>query len=493
MHLGPRPTDIPVNSFSQPIGPAVDNWSPRPYPQGVVLHGRYCRVEPLGMHHVLDLARAFEAYPDSRWRTYLPITEGEDLRDVFAFNVGQSDPLHFAIISLDTGAAVGTVALMSQKPEHGSMEMGWVMYSPQLVRTRAATEAQYLLMRYVFDQLGYRRYEWKCDSLNAPSKAAARRLGFIEEGTLRNAVVYKGRSRDTTYFSMTDQQWTGRRGFDGVRAGFERWLDPRNFHQGQQRYSLAVMRAFTAVNCSIGQEDWATAVAETPFQRVELWWPFTTPVPQQDQVEQLISTLSDNTKQLVALNIYGGDLAAGDRGVLHAEPDTQGWVDVLEKIHRATGVRRFNLLLGRGGNQLSDAQRDAFTALANAVGHRFSGVVMVEPLSGLEDYPVTSLAEAQPLLGDHAGLLLDVYHLAAQGQSWEDITQALLGTDGGTEDSTEANTSEPSTHLLDRVAHVQFADAPGRGAPGTGDLDWQSIVEDLRAWGYSGDIVLEHL
>ena len=144
------------------------------------------------------------------------------------------DPLHHAVIDLATGRAIGSLALMRVDTASGVVEVGFVCYSRLLKRTRAATEAQFLLMQRAFDELGYRRYEWKCDSLNAPSRAAAARLGFRFEGVFRQAVVYKGRSRDTAWFSIIDSEWPA------LRAAYQRWLEPGNFDaQGGQLRSLS--------------------------------------------------------------------------------------------------------------------------------------------------------------------------------------------------------------------------------------------------------------
>ena len=140
----------------------------------------------------------------------------------------------FAIVARETGEAVGFCTLLRIDPAMGSIEVGGIAFGRQLQRSRAATEAMYVLMRHVFDDLGYRRYEWKCDSLNAPSRRAAIRLGFIWEGRWRNALVYKGRNRDTDWFSVTDQEWPR------VRKALEDWLDDRNFDAaGLQRVRLA--------------------------------------------------------------------------------------------------------------------------------------------------------------------------------------------------------------------------------------------------------------
>lgn len=144
----------------------------------------------------------------------------------------------FAIIDLASGMFQGRVALLRGQPAVGSIEVGGIIYAPALQRTRSATEVQYLLMRHVFEDLGYRRYEWKCDSLNQPSRVAAARLGFVEEGTWRNALVVKGRNRDTTWFSMTDGEWPF------ARKALEAWLADDNFDAaGRQRRSLADLRA----------------------------------------------------------------------------------------------------------------------------------------------------------------------------------------------------------------------------------------------------------
>jgi RimJ/RimL family protein N-acetyltransferase len=141
--------------------------------------------------------------------------------------------MHFAVIDRLSGRAVGTLALMRIDPANGAIEVGSVNFSPLLKHTPMSTEAQYLLMKLAFDELGYRRYEWKCDNFNEPSKRAALRLGFQFEGIFRQAVIYKGRSRDTAWFSITDGEWPA------VRAALERWLAPENFDaQGGQRMAL---------------------------------------------------------------------------------------------------------------------------------------------------------------------------------------------------------------------------------------------------------------
>jgi len=199
--------------------------------------GRYCRVEPVDVErHAAGLFEAYSAAPDGRDWTYL---FAERPADSAAFGTylqaaaASDDPLHFTIVDLATGSAVGTAALMRVEPVHGVIEVGSITYSPRLKQTRAGTEAMYLMMRRAFDELGYRRYEWKCDSLNGASRAAALRFGFQYEGTFRKAMVYKGRNRDTAWFSIVDEEWPA------IRAGFEAWLAPDNFDaEGNQRTRL---------------------------------------------------------------------------------------------------------------------------------------------------------------------------------------------------------------------------------------------------------------
>lgn len=229
------------NPFGQPIGPALPGWSPRERPSRTVLRGRYCRLEPVDPDkHEADLFAAYMAAPDSRDWTYVFHDRPETAAAFHSYLAklrDSADPLHFAILDEVTGTAAGTAALMRIDPAHGSIEVGSIVFSPALKKTRAATEAMFLLMQLAFDELGYRRYEWKCDSLNAPSRAAALRYGFTFEGIFRNAIVYKGRSRDTAWYSITREEWPP------IRAAFQDWLDPANFDgAGRQKRSLSVLR-----------------------------------------------------------------------------------------------------------------------------------------------------------------------------------------------------------------------------------------------------------
>jgi RimJ/RimL family protein N-acetyltransferase len=230
-----------LNTYGQPIGPALPDWTARPLPPDTPLAGRYTRIEKLDAdRHAADLFAAFHEIPDGRDWTYLP-NDRPETAAAFEAHIRTiqttRDPLHYAIVDLATGKAVGSSALMRIDPANGVIEVGHVRYSRRLMRTRAGTEAMYLLMRRAFDELGYRRYEWKCDSLNAASRRAAERYGFTFEGIFRQAIVVKGRSRDTAWLSILDSEWPR------VRAAFEAWLAPDNFDaDGKQRRSLSEMR-----------------------------------------------------------------------------------------------------------------------------------------------------------------------------------------------------------------------------------------------------------
>ena len=203
------------------------------------MEGRFCRVEPLnpGLHAAsLQTANALEL--EGRMWTYLAYGPFETLEKYVAWAEGmclKSDPLFYAIIDQRSGRAVGVASYLRIDPAGGSIEVGGLGYSPLLQRTPAATEAMYLMMERAFT-LGYRRYEWKCDALNAPSRAAAQRLGFTFEGVFRQATVYKGRNRDTAWHSVIDREWPAR------RDAFQRWLHPSNFdEQGKQRLPLSAL------------------------------------------------------------------------------------------------------------------------------------------------------------------------------------------------------------------------------------------------------------
>lgn len=220
------------NHYGQVIGHAMPLWSRRRFPVHENLLGQYCRLEPISMRHTQSLFAAYHQVPDDRDWTYLPLERPKDLSEFHTYMASLqagADPQHYAIVDIASEQALGTLALMRISQDAGSVEVGFVVYSPLLKHTRIATEAQFLLMQYVFDTLGYRRYEWKCDSLNTPSRAAAARLGFSFEGIFRQALVYKGRNRDTAWFSMLDHEWPR------LKQGYLRWLAAENFDaQGRQ-------------------------------------------------------------------------------------------------------------------------------------------------------------------------------------------------------------------------------------------------------------------
>ncbi len=226
-----------LNSMGQPIGPAMPGWKAPPVPSRETMPGRFCRLEPLDAERHTDAL--FEAYAldvEGRMWTYLsrgPFATRESYRAWMDSACAGNDPLYFAIVDLATGKAAGVASFMRINPDNGCIEVGNLAFSPLLQRKPAATEAMYLMMKRAFE-IGYRRYEWKCDALNAPSRAAALRLGFSFEGIFRQAVVYKGRSRDTAWFSIIDGEWPA------LKDAFERWLAPGNFKEhGKQKIRLS--------------------------------------------------------------------------------------------------------------------------------------------------------------------------------------------------------------------------------------------------------------
>lgn len=227
----------PDDAIRLPVGPSVPNWHPRARPPRTALPGRYCLVEPLDVaRRAAELHAANLEDRTGRMWTYLMYGPHETLADYVAWlepRETSADPMFFTIVDAATDRGVGLASYLRIEPEQGTIEVGHLQYSPRLQRTPAATEAMYLMMKQAFD-LGYRRYEWKCDALNAASRRAAERLGFRYEGTFRQAVVYKGRNRDTAWYSIIDAEWPAR------AAAFERWLDPANFDgRGRQLRSLA--------------------------------------------------------------------------------------------------------------------------------------------------------------------------------------------------------------------------------------------------------------
>jgi RimJ/RimL family protein N-acetyltransferase len=207
-------------------------------PQRVVLEGRYTRLEPLAAAHAEDLLAASRV-PDMDLRfAYLPADPPatiNEVREWITERSTQNAPISFAVIDKATGKAGGWQQLMRIEPAHGVIEIGYVYWGPAIAKTRLATESLYLFARHVFDDLGYRRFEWKCNNRNEPSKRAATRFGFTFEGVFRQHMIARGENRDTAWFSMLDGEWPVR------KAGFERWLDPSNFDtHGRQKSPLTV-------------------------------------------------------------------------------------------------------------------------------------------------------------------------------------------------------------------------------------------------------------
>lgn len=231
-----------TNAFGQPIGAPVPDWTERSQPPRTPMAGRTCRIELLDPSaHADALAEAYFSDPDGRSWTYLFVERPATPKDLRAYLDAQSrtaDPLCHTIIDTASGKAVGMASFMRIEPKMGVIEVGNINYSARLKSSTLATEAMFLMMKRVFDELGYRRYEWKCDSLNAPSRTAAVRLGFKYEGLFRQAVVYKGRNRDTAWYSIIDRDWPA------LKAAYETWLDPANFDAaGRQRRRLSELTA----------------------------------------------------------------------------------------------------------------------------------------------------------------------------------------------------------------------------------------------------------
>lgn len=222
--------------MSAPVGSPLPGWKPPPPLRPVTLLGRRVAVSPLRAADLPGLWEAFSEDDGEMW-TYMgvgPFSDREEMEEVASQWLACPDPLFFTFDL--PGGYGGWGSYMRIVAEQGVAEVGNLAFTPGFRRTAAATEAMYLMMRHVFD-LGYRRYEWKCDSLNAPSRRAAERLGFTYEGTFRQHMVYKGRNRDTAWFSVVDREWPR------LRAAFEEWLDPANFdEEGVQRRRLAEIR-----------------------------------------------------------------------------------------------------------------------------------------------------------------------------------------------------------------------------------------------------------
>lgn len=228
-----------VNEFGQQVGDVVPDWEPRPAPEPVSLRGRYVSVEPLTSARYADLFASTCGPGDGGLWTYRPVPRPTSLAGLWMHLAGLLEApamVTFALIPLEgpaAGKAAGIASYQRIEPDHGQVEIAGVLLGSSLQRTRAATEAIHLLMRHAFDDLGYRRFEWKCDSLNEASRRAAARLGFVEEGRFRSHMVTQGRNRDTDWFSVIDTEW------QALRTAHQRWLAEENFDDaGRQRRPL---------------------------------------------------------------------------------------------------------------------------------------------------------------------------------------------------------------------------------------------------------------
>lgn len=233
-----------LNAYGQPVGGDVALDLPRPAPEHVTLEGQLIRAVPMVLEHAEGLFDRIGGSDRAALWTYMPVGPFYDFRSFYAWMetaCASRDPLFFTLEDIAGGRPLGFCSLLRIAPEVGSIEIGFIMFSKAMQGTAAATEAMALFMGYVFDDLGYRRYEWKCDALNAPSRRAAERLGFTYEGTFRQATVYKGRNRDTAWFSITDGEWPH------IRRGFDVWLASGNFDpMGQQIQRLESCRGAAA-------------------------------------------------------------------------------------------------------------------------------------------------------------------------------------------------------------------------------------------------------
>lgn len=231
--------DFELNALGQPVGLCIDHWQPATLPPHTRLTGNFCRLEPLDIDkHARELFDANAADQSGAMWTYLPYGPFDSFAAYHAWmqtTCCNSDPLFYTIVDLTTGRPAGLASYLRIDPKVGCIEVGHLAYSPELQRKLAATEAMYLLMAQAF-ALGYRRYEWKCNALNQPSRVAAQRLGFSYEGVFRQASIVKGRNRDTAWYAMTDQDWPA------LREAFTTWLAPSNFDEhGAQRQSLSTL------------------------------------------------------------------------------------------------------------------------------------------------------------------------------------------------------------------------------------------------------------
>lgn len=230
------------NSLNQPIGFPLDSWQTAQHPKGLSMSGQLCRLEPVSSDaHSQDLYNAYILDSENRNWTYLPygpFAKLEEFQSWIDNSCQGDDPSFFSVIDNKTNKAVGLASYLRIEPAVGVIEVGHIHFSPLMQGRAISTEAMYLMMKLVFDELGYRRYEWKCDALNIPSCTAAKRLGFKYEGIFRQATMYKQRNRDTAWYSILDSEWSS------IKQAFEKWLNGANFDpEGKQYKSLSEIRS----------------------------------------------------------------------------------------------------------------------------------------------------------------------------------------------------------------------------------------------------------
>lgn len=225
------------NEFGQIVGALIKNWQAKQFPPLIVMKGHYCTLEPINIEkHRINLFASLSQDNQRQSWTYLPygpFDTCEQFQACLIDTASAEDTQLYAILDPKTQLPIGIAGYLRISPEHGVIEVGHLHFSAMLKRTPAATEAMYLMMRYAFDELQYRRYEWKCNSLNQASRHAALRLGFTFEGIFRQSNVFKNHNRDTVWFSIIDSEWPA------LKSRFERWLDPSNFdYRGNQLVKL---------------------------------------------------------------------------------------------------------------------------------------------------------------------------------------------------------------------------------------------------------------
>ncbi len=226
------------NHLGQPVGDPLNDWQPVANPPREIMDGRHCLLEPVNSErHATDLFAAYNQDRENRLWTYLPYGPFESETDYRAWMSNTcfaDDPMFHAVVDKASGQAVGVASYLRIDPAHGVIEVGHINFSPLMQRSTISTEAMFLMMQRAFSELKNRRYEWKCDALNGPSRQAAERLGFRFEGIFRQATMYKGRNRDTAWYAITDKEWPA------IERILRAWLEPSNFDpDGVARTSLS--------------------------------------------------------------------------------------------------------------------------------------------------------------------------------------------------------------------------------------------------------------